>query len=309
MAILQESDEDRNMMEEMRRGDDVPIPLAPTEVTQPPPASPPVEPRPNVSPAPTEVPQARALVPSFRLREERERREAIERERDELRARLNAPPAPPPPQRQAIPEPSQDPIGALDAMRQRIAEFEARDRQMAEDRRRVEEQQREIEQVASKVRSRVDEYAREHPEYGEQVQFLRQARAREMQRMGFNQQEVLNAIAAEELQLGRLALERDLDPGEMVAGMAQDRGWQPKADPKADEKVSRETSPPPEPRRSRTADELQMDRREQGQKIAKSPTGAGGLPAADMSLERLAQLDGAEFDKAWAAYARRLQGG
>ena len=83
----------------------------------------------------------------------------------------------------------------------------------------------------------------------------------------------------------------------MVAKLAAGRGW----------KASEITAPPAVPVAPDAGATERIERLERGRRIAKSPSAAGGgAPAAELTLEQIANLDGAAFDKAFAAHAKRL---
>lgn len=252
------------------------------------------KPEPEAKAADPEPKKPVRLVPHEALHEERVKRQALERRiADMERAQQPAPR-----QQQAnaddgdIDE-NENPLGA-------IAQLKARIRQRDE----VEEQQTRIasenRDIIQRMAPRVEAYAKDHPEYGEQFQYVRQSRATELQLLGYPDHAIGQQIQAEEMALARQALNNDLDPGEVIAKLATARGWRAKEaapEPKPD--------PKPDPEASKKIERLQA-----GQRAAKSSsTGGGSGPEADMTLERLASLDGAAFDAAFAKHGSRLLGG
>ena len=214
------------------------------------------------------------LVPHEALHEERVKRQQLEARLRELEAKAA-------PQPQA-PKATDDPIGALEQTQNEVAELRAFISQQAEER-----------ALAAQVGGRVNSYAKEHPEYVDQVNYLRQSRATELRVLGHDDAAIVKQLEAEEMSLGRLAIQKDLDPGAMIATMAVARGWQAKA-------PAKEAEPAKEPAKvdSKPAEE-KIDRLARGQKAAISPSGAGGGAAAESnSIEDLLKLNGAAFDKA-----------
>lgn len=280
-----ETPEDKAAMDAMR--EDAPPPAAPPAGTEPPPADgkqPPAAPH-----KPTR------LVPHAALHEERQRRQALERELAELRRTPQAPAATTPvrPAAEQEIDENADPLGAIGQVKKALREErEQRERE----RKAFEDEQagrRAMDELGRRVGERVNAYAAEHPEYPDQVKFLRNFRADQLKHLGMDDQSILRQIYQEEMSIGAMAVERDMDPGEIVAKLAQQAGW----------KAPKQEGAPA------TAAEEALDRLNRGRRIAKSPSAAGGgAPAAEMSLEDIAKLDGAAFDKAFSAHAKRLMG-
>lgn len=227
------------------------------------------------------------LVPHEALHEERVKRQALEKRLAELEAaKPKAEPT------QEIDE-TQDPIGALAQLRAKIRANEEREQQ--------ERQQRaQIEDLGRRVSSRVNAYAREHPEYLEQVNFLRQSRAAELRLLGHSDDVIGQQIMQEEMALGAMALERDMDPGAIVANLAQHRGWKAKAaEPPAEQKAALPN--PSEAVKTAIAESTaKIERLEKGQRAARSSSASGGGgPSPELSLDQIAELDGAAFDAAF----------
>lgn len=229
------------------------------------------------------------LVPHAALHEERVKRQNLERRLQELES---AKPKPEP-----VPELDEhtDPIGVIGQLKAKLASYEQRTQQ-------EQEQARAMEDLGRRVGARVAAYAAEHPEYTEQVKFLRQSRYEELQDLGYEDEQIVRQLMQEEVALGQRALETDRDPGEMVASMAKRRGWKA-ADPNP------EPNPAPEVKHAPQAvaikdeiakTEAKIARLEKGQRAARSPsTGGGGAAENELSLEAIANLDGAAFDAAF----------
>lgn len=284
------SDSETKQFEAMMSGAEAPADPPPSEPPQQP-EQPPEQPKAEVQP-PAEPPKAAPepekpvrLVPHQALHEERELRKA-------LQARLAALERPAP-QKAEEPDENQDPLGAIGHLKQRLDEYERREREQAE-------QAAFLNDLAGKIGSRVQAYAKEHPEYPEQVQFLRESRFRELKFLHPNAPDhaIAAQISQEEIALGQAAINDDQDPGEVISNLAKHRGWQPKAP----EKPKAPTGP--------SEDEKKLDRLARGHKAAVSPSNAGGGgPDPEMTLEKLASLDGAAFDAAFAKHGKRLFGG
>lgn len=269
----------------------------PIELVQPEPEPQP-EPQPEPEPKPAATPAAEPqkpvrLVPHQALHEERTKRQALERRLSEIEQRQAAQPPQAPLQSEEIDE-TVNPLGAIAALKAKLKTLEERDetvrRQSAEDR-----------DVVVRMLPRIEAYKTEHPEYDEQVNFVRQSRFQELVLLGQDQHSAAAIVQREEMDLARRVLAGDMDPGDVMAKLAQARGWQQK-----------KPDPQPEPKPAAAVVEASetLTRLKAGQKIAKSPSAAGGSgPEAEMTLERLNSLEGAAFDAAFEKHGKRLLGG
>lgn len=283
LDMLTETPEEKAEIEAIRTEVAAPEVTKPApEQAKPDPAKPEI-----VKPEPAK-PESR-LVPIHALHEARAEAKALKARLAELEKPAPKPEA----QVNEIPDETVDPIGALAALRRKIAAQE-------EDVRSQQETARQIGELSRQVSTRVTAYAAEHPEYLEQVAFLRNSRAGELRLLGHDDESIGRQINMEEMSLGKLAVDRDLDPGEMMANLAKHRGWQPKA---PDPKPGAETPTPVATEAVKAAiveSEAKINRLERGQRAARSSSGgAGGGPTPEMTLEQIAELDGAAFDAAF----------
>lgn len=271
---------------------------APPEPKQPEPTPQP-EPEPKPEPAaepakaaepPKETEKPVRLVPHQALHEEREKRKQLE----QRLAALEKEQQPAPPAGDQEPDETTDPIGTIAWLKAQRAKEQA-------ERAEAQRQQDYLQDLGRKVQTRVDAYAAEHPEYKEQVHFLREFRFRQLMDLGvYTPQAAAQQIQAEEIALGKMAVDYDLDPGEIVSKQAALAGWKPK-EPEAPAKPETPT-PAPAPEAA-----AKIERLAKGQAAAVSSSGAGGGgPAAEMTLERLLELDGAAFDEAFKKHGPRL---
>lgn len=281
-AILAETPEDTAALEAMRV--EAPIvealpekPAEPAKAEEPKPAA--------------EKPKAEErvrLVPHAALHEERVKRQNLERRLQELET------AKPKPEPVAELDEHTDPIGVLSELKAKLRGYE-------ENQRKAEEARAFTEDLGRRVGARVQAYAAEHPEYAEQVKFLRQSRFEELQDMGYEEESIVHQLMQEEMALGQRALDTDRDPGEMVASMAKRRGWKAAAADPAP--VAEPAKPAPQAaaiKEEIAKTEAKIERLEKGQRAARSPsTAGGGAPSPELSLEAIAELDGAAFDAAF----------
>lgn len=288
---LAETAEETAQFEAMMNEQPAPEPEKQPEPAPQPEAKP--EPQPEAkaaTPEPKAEPEKPVrLVPHQALHEEREKRKALEHRIAELEKTQQRPQ----PSGDEPPDETTDPIGSIAWLKAKLASKE-KDEQEANAQREY------LQDLGQKVQVRIDAYAAEHPEYTEQVQFLREFRFRELtEGLGYNQRFAAAQVQQEEIALGKMAIDNDLDPGAMVAKLASVRGWKAK-----------EAAPSkPAPDAAKDA-EAKIERLERGQKAATSSSGSGGgAPDDEMTLERLLALKGKAFDDAFEKHGKRLMGG
>jgi len=279
-----------------------PAPAAPAAPPAATPAAPAPAPAAAPAAAPAEPPKPPGrLVPHAALHEERTRRQAVERRLAELE-KAQPPAARAPATGDEPPDETTDPIGALAWLKGKLQSHE---QQAAEQR---QEQQR-LADLGTRVKARVDAYVAEHPEYPDQLTHLRQSRAQELRFMypAWSVDQIGQQLLREEIQIGQMAIDGDMDPGEIISNLAKHRGWQPKAaEPAPTPTPAPAPTPPPTPPPAPEA-EQRFDRLQRGRRAAISPSNAGGSgPSPEMTLEQLAELDGAAFDAAFERHGRRL---
>jgi hypothetical protein len=245
-------------------------------------AEPPKEPE---KPKPTFVPHAA-------LHEERLKRQALEKELADLRAGQQ-----PEPEKPAEIDPETDPIAAL----KEIREYQQKQREEGE-------RQKQLTAFDQRVQAHEKDFADATPDYGDAVKFLREARAKQIAdaytAVGrtITQQELGAILLHEARSTSNDALTNGKNPGEVFYTLAKSFGYTGKAaEPAA--KVDPPKAPDPEPP-AKAAEEA-IDRITRGQKAA-SKVGGGDPPAAngEITLETLATLEGAAFDKAFEKFSK-----
>lgn len=265
-------------------------------VTPEPEPQPDPAPKPDPEPAKAADPEPKKpvrLVPHEALHEERVKRQALERRLAEFERAQQQPPPRQQAQTDGEIDENENPLGAIAQLKARLRERDEVEAEQA----RISSENRDI---VARMAPRVEAYAKEHPEYGEQFMYVRESRAAELQLLGYPPNAIGQQIQAEEMALARQALANDLDPGEVIAKLATARGWRAKEAAPAPKE-----DPKPDPEASKKIERLQA-----GQRAAKSSSAGGGSgPDAEMTLDRLASLDGAAFDAAFAKHGARLLGG
>ena len=172
-----------------------------------------------------------------------------------------------------IPDPNEDVIGAVDALRRTtLAERQERERQME-----LYNQSQQETQLQDEVRRRsitqVEEYKKEHPEYDSAFQHLRQSRVSFYENLGYSPADINQVLAQEEFNIAHQLVANERSVPEAVIGLARAAGWQPPSQQEGVDKVKRVA---------------------QGQKQAKTLSG-GGAPESEKNLKWMAALSDDEF--------------
>ncbi len=111
-----------------------------------------------------------------------------------------------------------------------------------------------------------------------------QTRLDELVAMGYNQAEAINIRTQDEIAIAAKAYADGVNPGERIYALAKMRGF------------SQQQVQPQTP----IADATQkIDQLEKGLNASKSLSGASGKASAELTLEALASMEDADFDKAW----------
>lgn len=234
--------------------------------------------------------EERKFVPHAALHEERLKRQALEKELADLRAGRT-----PEPEKPTEVDPETDPIAALKEVRAyQQQQREQGERQQAE------------QAFVSRVQSHEADFAAATPDYAAAITHLREHRASEIisiaKALGktITQEQLGAQLRHEALATANDALQAGLNPGEVYYKLAQARGYALKADPPPPPPKVEE----PDPVVSKASNET-IDRLTRGQKAA-SVRGGGDPPdgGGEMTLESLAKLEGAAFDKAFEKFSK-----
>lgn len=314
------SDDDTKAFEAMR--DDAPAAdPGKTEGKEGAPKAPPEAPdatalQPEVAPqkAAPEVPEGTPpanTVPHAALHEERERRKelakelAVEREaRQALERRfslvadkINAPAPVAPaadPKALEIPDPEQDALGALKALREVGRNvLEQQQRQGQQQAAALQEQQL----MGEAARQEAAYIAAEAPDYHQAAAHLVNGRVAELSAIGYNQSQIAQQIDMERRQLARMALQSGRNPAALVYALAQARGYA-KAPAVA---TAPAAVPAAGPVHDAAAESARAETLRRGEEQSQSLSRAGGAaPRPQMTAERLATMPDAEFNAAIA---------
>lgn len=138
-------------------------------------------------------------------------------------------------------------------------------------------------QFMQRYQAAATEYAEQNPHFQDAYHHLIENRVQEHMIAGLNREQAVQTANREEQAIVRMAFENGSNPAERLVELAKLRGWNAvQADSKAP---------------SQTAIN-KVDQVEKGQAEAKTIS-KGGEGNAELTLEALADMDGAEFDKAW----------
>lgn len=268
------------------------------------------EPSPAADPAPAAEPAAKPaathMVPAARLKEEADKRRDWERryqqdigrvsERVEaLQKLLDRKDEPPPP----VANVETDPIGALKQTQQQLVEFNAWKAQQEAAQRQHTERLTQETALRSAVAAQETQFRAETPDYDAAVGFVVQQRGKELSRLGLDPVAIQNALAHEAVQIAATALQRGLNPAEVIYGIAQDRGYARKAEAAA---APVATAPAVDP-----AQQLRTVAR--GTDAARSTNTAGAPGDRNLTLDRLLKMDDSEFAKMSENEFRKIMGG
>lgn len=190
----------------------------------------------------------------------------------------------------AVPTPEEDVFGYIAHLKSEIEALRGGQQQMTEEQRA----EREFNTTVTSYQADIQRFAQAEPSFGDAYQHLIQSRAQELLLNGVPESQINRAIQADELAIVRAAIASGVSPAERVFQMAKLRGFAPKLPPAA------AATSPVENAADRTA------RIQAGQSAARSLSGAGGAPASEMSLERLAEMSEAEFEAYAAQNPKRL---
>ncbi|MDH2313339.1 hypothetical protein [Methylobacterium brachiatum] len=256
--------------------------------------------------------------------QERERRKAAEKELTELRERhargderlrilseaMQRPAAPAqtatPPEPVKAPDPNEDIFGYAKHLEQQIEVLRTGQTQLTESQKKAEETRRaeaERGEIIGFYQQDLQRAVAADPTVSQAYEHLFSGRVAELTLFGMPQAEAIQAVREEEFNIAQTARQRGQSPAAMIAQLAKSRGFAPKA---ADPAPAAAAAP------QETAAE-KAARTAAGQAgPGRSLSAAGGQPAGEITLEMLASMSEADFEKLAAsnpARVRALMGG
>lgn len=249
-----------------------------------------------------------SMVPHQALHEEREQRKAAQAELQKFREEraalnermrivqeLNAPRQ----QAEQIPDPEQDPIGAmkylLDQQRQQSQQTQQQ-RQQSE---QQSQQNQQFNQFMNSYKAQADAYAKDTPEFTKAYNFLSENRLEELMEAGYDAATANAMLRQDEANIVWQAQQQGKNPAAVLHKMAKLRGWKAE-EPTADNEAGKEVTK----RVENTARAVSTN---------KSLASAGGAAGAtEMTVEALIKMSPKEFE-AWGtkhpAKMKALMGG
>lgn len=244
------------------------------------------------APAPAEKPAAEAAEPATEPAEKRgtvvplqalqeARREAkearaiaakMEQTFNEFRKRLE--PAPPP-----APTLEDNPVEFIKGLEAKQA---AQDKFIAEQRQQA-ERQTQLSSFQNAVLSAENAFRTTAADYDAAVEFAKESRTADLIDFGMDEKDAERVLTGEILFIAETALRNQRSPAEAIYKLAKKWGYKAKAEP-APTKMAEAAK--------------KVTQIEAGKKAA-SASGDGGAASGEITLERLASLDGAAFDAAF----------
>lgn len=250
--------------------------------------------------------------------QERERRKAVERELAEYREKFargderlrllseamqKAPQAPAAaqaaPEPEAVPDPNEDIFGYVKHLEKQLADVRSGHQQMTEAQKKQAEEDRaetETREIVGSYQRDIQRYAAAEPAFADAYQYLVQGRVAELKLYGLDDRQAIAQANADELAFVRSAVQRGVSPAEQAFALAKARGFVAKAP---------EPAAPPAPAAETPAE--RQARLAAGQAASKSLSGAGGGPAGEITLEMLATMSEADFEKFAAKNPGKLE--
>lgn len=248
--------------------------------------------------------------------QERERRKAVERERDEFRVTLArmeeryrilseggaaqpaAAAAQAPAEPETPPDPNEDIFGYAKYLEKQIQDIRAGQTQLTEAQKteqaqRVEATQRN--EVLTAYRGDVQRTIAAQPEFAQAYEHLFSDRIAELQLLGVPEADAVQAVREEEFGIVQAAIQAGQSPSARLMQLAKLRGFAPKAAEPAAPAAPAETPAEKSARISK------------GQAASLSLSSAGGAPAGELTLEMLASMSEADFAKMEKANPERVK--
>ena len=247
-------------------------------------------------------------VPYGALREERERRKALEQQLAQLNGKwqtveqrlaalqgLNQPQQQRP-EAPKIPDPEEDFIEATRWTQQQIMEMQRRQQEQMTQSQRAQEAQRFQGQVMSAWSQRAKQAAQQSPEFADAYRFATTSRYRELIASGVPEHQARQQAQRDEFNFVAQSMQQGRDPAQSMIAIAQARGWQPK--PASGEPAQAATAPPAaNGQQNAPAQPQRLDTVAKGMQANKSLSGVGSSTSGRGSFgaKDLAEMSDDEF--------------
>lgn len=223
-------------------------------------------------PPPEEKP-VQKQVPLEALKEEREKRQMLERRLAELEYRLQQP-AQPEPEPEKIPDVNEDPLAAIEYTARELQAMKAQ-----------QQEQMERTRLINAAQAATAEYAKNVPDYRDAYSHVLNARRVQHQLAGVPDHLMADALARDEMEIINTAWRLNRNPGELVYEYARTYGYS-----------GQRNDPEPEA----PAPVQQNTVESEAKKAAAATTLVRGrAPSRELGVEDIVNLKGAAFDAAW----------
>ncbi len=264
------------------------------------PATTPAQPDPAAAPAATPAQPSKVQphqVPVAALQAERQKRQQVEQEAQQLRAQIEAfqrAAAPPKPAEPAAPSFEEDPVGALAYQNQALSRQLEEVTTWRQQQEQTAQQQQIVQSLVQQTAQSAREFRAQQPDYDQAFQFLTQQRDKQLAALIPDPAQREQAMFMEALQLSVQALQSGVSPAQRYYEIAQQWGYAPTAAPPA----SQVQDEPPE---SPAVKAIRKGMRQQS-----SVSSGGSTPPGELTAEQLLGIrDPAAFNKAWSQQFQR----
>lgn len=197
------------------------------------------------------------------------------------------------------PDPNTDIFGYVQHLERKLAEVASGQQRVTEAQAKAAEEHRaagERSAIVGYYQNDIRQAVTADPSVGDAYNHLFQGRIAELMHFGMARDQATEAVRGEEFEMVRAAIQRNQSPAAVIVHLAKGRGFVPRSADKG-------ATPPPA--NSETPAERGA-RIAAGQAASKSLSAAGGAPAGEVTLEQLAAMSEADFEKFAAANPRKL---
>jgi len=236
--------------------------------------------------------EARDRQKTAALREERARARTYQRELEDMRRDIaslrqtggNTQARQMADQMEDIPDPEQDPMEALKALRKIASRFTNEQRETTQMTAKQEAEARFISDLQGFVSESEADFRGDHPDYDDACKHLKGKLKEEFEDQGYRDANLMTAVNRELVRLAHTARKNGADPAEVYWRTAVRRGYTAKAG------------------------ERQVEQIKRGQESdVKVPRGGGRNN--NFSRDALLKATGSEFEKLWKVYEQQVTGG
>ena len=202
---------------------------------------------------------------------EAQKREQMEARFNQLMERLQTP-------QQEVPKFEENPAAHLLAQQQKLAEQIQQQNETVQQAEQRRQQEAQLAQFDHAYRTQASHYAQQTPEFTDAYKHLIKARHEAYEANGIDASEYAQRLQVEERQIAHTAFVLGINPGALLHSLAMTAGWKPKG--------------------QTVVKQPNIDTLAKGSST-KSLSGVAGKSQQNMTLEALAEMDDADFEKNW----------